>query len=98
MVYLGVEPKIGVVNPPKWMVKIMENPYEQMDDLGGKHPLFFVFQLKRERVFFPSDCFKKNFGRRSTNEVGPKKNQGTIGECKTPGSMGIHCLGTNPMV
>ena len=24
------------------MVKIMENPYEQMDDLGGKfsHPLF----------------------------------------------------------
>ena len=23
---LGVNPKIGVVNPPKWMVKIMENP------------------------------------------------------------------------
>ena len=25
--------------PPKWMVKIMENPYEQMDDLG-ENPLF----------------------------------------------------------
>ena len=33
--YLGVEPKIGVVNPPKWMVKIMENPIK-IDDLGGK--------------------------------------------------------------
>ena len=38
-----VFPKIGV-KPPKWMVKIMENPYEQMDDLRGfthyfrKHP------------------------------------------------------------
>jgi len=27
--YLGVEPKIGG-NTPKWMVKIMENPYLQM--------------------------------------------------------------------
>ena len=25
----------GMVNPPKWMVKIVENPYEQMDNLGG---------------------------------------------------------------
>ena len=25
--------------PPKWMVKIMENPIK-MDDLGGFHPLF----------------------------------------------------------
>ena len=31
---MGVEPKIGVFIHPKWMVKIMENPYEQMDDLG----------------------------------------------------------------
>ncbi len=31
-----VEPKIGV-KPPKWMVKIMENPIK-MDDLGV--PLF----------------------------------------------------------
>ena len=36
---MGVEPKIGVVHPPKWMVKIMEKPYEQMDDLGA-HLLF----------------------------------------------------------
>ena len=37
---MGVETKIGVVNPPKWMVKIMEKPYEQMDDLGGNTPIF----------------------------------------------------------
>ena len=30
---MGVEPKIGGL-PPKWMVKIMENPIK-MDDLGG---------------------------------------------------------------
>ena len=29
---IWVFPKIGA-KPPKWMVKIMENPYEQMDDL-----------------------------------------------------------------
>ena len=34
--HMGVEPKIGG-NPPKWMVKIMENPIK-MDDLGV--PLF----------------------------------------------------------
>ena len=37
VLYMGVEPKIGVVNTPKWMVKIMENPIK-MDDLGV--PLF----------------------------------------------------------
>ena len=32
----GVNPKIGVVNPPKWMVKIMvPNPMNKWDDLGG---------------------------------------------------------------
>ena len=36
---MGVEPKIGGIWPPKWMVKIMENPIEQMDDLGG-FPIF----------------------------------------------------------
>ncbi len=34
---MGVNPKIGV-KPPKWMVKIMENPIK-MDDLEG-FPLF----------------------------------------------------------
>jgi len=33
--YMGVEPKIRGILPPKWMVKIMENPMK-MDDLGGK--------------------------------------------------------------
>ena len=32
---IWVFPKIGG-NTPKWMVKIMENPYFLMDDLGGK--------------------------------------------------------------
>ena len=31
-------PRIGV-GPPKWMVKIMENPIK-MDDLGGKPTIF----------------------------------------------------------
>ena len=35
--HMDVEPKIGG-KPPKWMVKIMENPIK-MDDLGGP-PLF----------------------------------------------------------
>ena len=36
---MGVEPKIGG-KPPKWMVKIRENPI-RIDDLGGKNtPLF----------------------------------------------------------
>ena len=30
-------PKIGV-KPPKWMVKIMKNPMNKWDDLGGKNP------------------------------------------------------------
>ena len=33
-----VFPRIGVF-PPKWMVKIMENPVK-MDDLGGKPTIF----------------------------------------------------------
>ena len=35
--YMDVEPKIVVFYPPKWMVKIMENPIK-IDDLGV--PLF----------------------------------------------------------
>ena len=34
---MGVSKNRG--GPPKWMVKIMENPYLQMDDLGV--PLLF---------------------------------------------------------
>ena len=34
---MGVNPKIARFDPPKWMVKIMENPIK-MDDLGV--PLF----------------------------------------------------------
>ena len=34
---MGAEPKIGVLKPPKWMAKIMENPMK-IHDLGV--PLF----------------------------------------------------------
>ena len=44
---MGVEPQIGG-NPPKWMVKIMENPIK-MDDLGVplflETPISFVCML-----------------------------------------------------
>ena len=34
--------------PPKWMVKIMENPIK-MDDLGGKKPLFLETPSKKSK-------------------------------------------------
>ena len=40
--HLGVEPKIGVFYPPKWMVKIMENPMNKWMIWGGFTPLFLV--------------------------------------------------------
>ena len=40
---MGVEPKIGG-KPPKWMVKIVENPIK-MDDLGV--PLFLETPIWR---------------------------------------------------
>ena len=43
---VGVNPKIGG-KPPKWMVKIMENPIK-MDDLGGNTPIFGNTQVARE--------------------------------------------------
>ena len=49
----GCQPKNRVVNPPKWMVKIMENPIK-MDDLGV--PLFLeapIFSL--QKVAFHGD-------------------------------------------
>ena len=43
-----VFPRIGGFYPPKWMVKIRENPYEQMDDLGvlKTHPYFWKHPLR----------------------------------------------------
>ena len=40
---IWVFPKMGG-KPPKWMVKIMENPIK-MDDLGGKNPIFGNIQF-----------------------------------------------------
>ena len=54
---MGVSPKIGG-KPPKWMVKIMENPIK-MDDLGCP-PLFletpiYMFNCVYMYVWKPSD-------------------------------------------
>ena len=38
--YVGVEPKIGGFDPPKWMVKIMENPMNKWM-IWGAHPYFW---------------------------------------------------------
>jgi len=43
-----VFPKIGG-KPPKWMVKIMENPIN-MDDLGGTPTIFGNTQLKNHHL------------------------------------------------
>ena len=45
---MGVEPKIGGLYPPKWMVKIMENPIK-MDDLGV--PLFLETPKWRPKIY-----------------------------------------------
>ena len=48
--HMGVEPKIGgFYYPPKWMVKIVENPIK-MDDLGVS--LFLVQHPYRAPCFF----------------------------------------------
>ena len=47
---IWVFPKIGV-KPPKWMVKIMENPIE-MDDLGGKPTIYGNTHLREESFYF----------------------------------------------
>ena len=38
--YMGVSKNRGIWKPPKWMVKIMENPIK-MDDLGV--PLCYIY-------------------------------------------------------
>ena len=46
--HMGISKNTGT---PKWMVKIMENPYEQMDDLGGKTtPIFGLTSILRSRL------------------------------------------------
>ena len=52
---MGVEPKIGG-KPPKRMVKIMEIPIE-MDDLGGKPPIFETIHI----MLVCSTFWEKNF-------------------------------------
>ena len=47
-IYMGVEPKIGGIWPPKWMVYNNGNPYEQMDDLGVLPYFWFNTHICRD--------------------------------------------------
>ena len=55
---LGVNPKIRVVNPPKWMVYFMENPIN-MDDLGV--PLFLDQSQKISKICWHLRCSRRCF-------------------------------------
>ncbi len=52
---LGVEPKIGGFYPPKWMVKIMENPMNKWMIWG----YFFFGNTQLESQIHPPFCEKK---------------------------------------
>ena len=49
---MGVGPKTRVGKPPKWMVKIMENPMNKWDDLGGKKTIFGNISYTDYSMFF----------------------------------------------
>ena len=70
----GCQPKNRGILPPKWMVKIMENPkpYEQMDDLGGFFPLFLETPISiRLRSDNPWACFR-SFSPEEIHPIHPK--------------------------
>ena len=58
--YVGVEPKIGRVYPPKWMVKIMENPHFNGMIWGyhyfWTHPCRFLMTFLRLRMVAPVEA------------------------------------------
>ena len=79
---MGVEPKIGVVNPPAWMVKIMENPIK-MDDLGV-FPMFLETPKSKKGMcvcsfFQMSFCWRafETIHHPSANKTGQEFNTNT---------------------
>ena len=63
---LCVSPKLGGFYPPKWMVKRMENPYEQRDDLEVTTPYLFLETptwLSDHSLFWFGFWFSKVCGR-----------------------------------
>ncbi len=52
---MGAEPKIGVLKPPKWMAKIMENPMK-IHDLGV--PLFLETPIYIYIYIYYFGCFR----------------------------------------
>ena len=51
---MGVDPKIGGFYPPKWMVKIMENPMNKWM-IWGEKTLFLVQHPNPNTWCFPID-------------------------------------------
>ena len=63
---MGVNPKIGG-KPPKWMVKIIGKPYEQMDDL-----VVFPYSWKHPYGEYPIfHRASKGFKKSTFQEIGP---------------------------
>lgn len=62
-IYLGVSKNRGKF-PPKWMVKIMQIPYNIMEWFGGKTLLFLETPIwKLGCFFFQTPIWNKNFAR-----------------------------------
>ena len=77
--HVGCFPTLGVF-PPKWMVKIMENPIK-MDDMGGKTHYFRKHPCRTPRptIYFKG-CFNwmmmmnQVFLHRKWNSIGSSRN------------------------
>ena len=72
-VNLGVEPKIGV-KPPKWMVKIMENPMNKWM-IWGAHPYFWfnTHLIKLEYYLVMPSTKHEDHLRATKKDIPPKK-------------------------
>ena len=51
--HMGVNPKIGVVKPPKMDGLFHGKPYEQMDDLGGFPIIFGLTPIYHTNIPYP---------------------------------------------
>ena len=76
--YMGVSKNRG--GPPKWMVKIMENPIE-MDDLGGKPTIFGNTPLNSQETLL--EDHGGFFFKDSTGSLGISGLWHSFGHCDT---------------
>ena len=87
---IWVFPKIGG-KPPKWMVKIMENPIK-IDDLGGFSPYFWKHPFALFEISYTNTGV---FTQRYTQEFPGKKNLRLTPE-KYPGNLKPGGTGMSP--